>query len=284
MASTKDEPVWFITGCSSGFGRELGKAVIARGWNAVLTARNPASLDELIADVSGRAIALQLDVTQADQIEAAVNTALAHFGRIDVLVNNAGYGYNSTIEEAEEAEVRAVFETNFFGLFRLTQTVLPIMRQQREGHIINVGSLAGTFATASGAFYAATKHAVEAFTEALAAECATIGVGVTVVEPGAFLTDFVRRSLKSTPTKIPEYKEATEAQMAALRGIVKDRRFGDPARGAQAIIEAYLADKPPLRLPLGMDACPMIAAMLERRLAEMEVWREVANAAAAPSV
>lgn len=283
MALTTDAPVWLISGCSTGFGRELGKAVLARGWKAALTAREPSSLDGLMSGGRGEAIALRLDVTKPDQIEEAVAATIARFGRIDVLVNNAGYGYTSTIEEAVDAQVRAMFEVNFFGLLHLTQAVLPIMRRQGKGHIFNIGSIAGLFATASGAFYAASKHAVEAFTEALAAEGSQIGIGATVVEPGAFSTDFGSRSLKSTPTAIPEYELAAKANMAGLIGLVKDRRRGDPARGAEAIVQTYASGKPPLRLPLGMDACPMIEAMLDKRRAELEPWREIAEGAAFPA-
>lgn len=282
MTSNGAAPVWFITGCSSGFGRALGKAVLDRGWNAVLTARDPSSLEGLADGAQDRLAALRLDVDQGDQIAVAVRAAEARFGRIDVLVNNAGYGYNSTVEEADVAQVRALFETNFFGVFRLTQAVLPIMRRQGGGHIFNMGSLAGVFGAPSGGFYSATKHAIEGFTDALAGECAQIGVKVTVVEAGAFVTDFFGRSLKSTPTSIAAYQDAALKSLAPLRDLVKDRRYGDPARGAQAIIAAFLSDNPPLRLPLGMEACTLIEAVLKRRVADLDAWREVANSAATP--
>lgn len=284
MTSSDKNPVWMISGCSSGLGRALGKAVIDRGWNAVLTARDPASLDDLVAEAGDRAIAVQLDVTDGAQISAAVAKAKAHFGRIDALVNNAGYGYISVIELAKDAEIRAQFETNFFGLVRMTQAVLPVMREQRKGHIINIGSIAGVGSGASAGFYAASKHAVEAITEALADECVAFNIKATVVEPGTFTTDFVARSLKRTSTDIPEYVEAVRAFSAHPDELIKDRRPGDPARGAAAILDCFLLNEPPLRLPLGMDAYPRMKEALDRRISELSAWRHVADATAFPNV
>ena len=283
MTSMSDNPTWFITGCSSGFGRELGKAVIARGWNVVLTAREPATLDDLMAEAGDRAIALRLDVTDGDEIQAAIAEAKTRFGGIDVLVNNAGYCYASVIETATEADVRAMFETNFFGLVRLSQAVIPMMRTQRRGHIFNIGSIAGVLSGASSGFYSATKHAVEAFTEALADECAAFGIKVTVVEPGTFSTDFISRSLKQTPARIPEYQAAVGAFLARPDALLGHRRLGDPARGAAAILDCSLLEMPPLRLPLGMDACPRMEQAIHQRLTDLVAWRDVAASAAFPA-
>jgi len=285
MISTTDTssigaPVWFISGCSTGLGRAIGRAVIARGWNVVLTARDPTSLEDLRAEGGDRALALRLDVTSADQIISAVDRAEARFGRIDVLVNNGGYGYASVVELAQDAQVRALFETNVFGLIRLTQAVLPGMRQRRRGHVINIGSIAGVISGASSGFYSATKHAVEAVTEALAAEGAGLNIKATVVEPATFSTDFISRSLKSTPVTVPEYQESVRAFTHQADALVKDRRPGDPAKGAAAILDCTLLDHPPLRLPLGMDACPRLEEAIRHRLAELDAWRDVAAAAA----
>ncbi len=277
-----ESPVWMISGCSTGFGRELGRTVIARGDRVALTARDPSSLAGLVADSGGRAVAIRLDVTDGDQIAAAGAAAEARFGRIDVLVNNAGYGYASIVELAEEAEIRALFETNFFGVVRLTTAVLPGMRRRGRGHVFNMGSIAGVVSGASSGFYSASKHAVEAFTEALAAECVGFGVKATVIEPGTFATDFATRSLRGAPVTIADYLAPVAAFWAQSDALVPDRRPGDPARGAAAIVEWALRDGAPLRLPLGMDAVPRMARALTERLAELDRWRGVADAAAFP--
>jgi NAD(P)-dependent dehydrogenase (short-subunit alcohol dehydrogenase family) len=186
---SNDAPVWFITGCSTGFGHELAKLVLGRGWNAVVTARKVESLAELVEGAGERALPLKLDVDDAGQIEAAVSAALERFGRIDVLVNNAGYGYQASVEEGVEAEIRAQFDTNVFGLFALIRAVLPSMREHRSGHIVNITSVAGLLGFPSSGYYAASKHAVEGVSDALALEVGPLGIKVTCVEPGPFRTD-----------------------------------------------------------------------------------------------
>jgi len=205
MAS--DTPVWFISGCSTGFGRELAKLVLARGWRAVVTARDAGRVADLADGAEDRALAVSLDVTDQAQIDDAVAQAKAKFGRIDVLVNNAGYGYQASVEEGEESEIRAQFDANVFGLFALTRAVLPIMRAQKSGHVINITSVAGLVGFPGSGYYAASKHAVEGWSDALLAEVQPLGINVTCVEPGPFRTDWAGRSLKQTPVKIADYAE-----------------------------------------------------------------------------
>ena len=189
MASPSDNsPVWFITGCSTGFGHELASLVLARGGRAVVTARDKARLAPLIEGAGDRALALDLDVTDAAQIASAVAAAESKFGHIDVLVNNAGYGYQSSVEEGDEAEIRAQFDANVFGLFAMTRAVLPGMRARRKGHVLNVTSVAGFLGFPGSGYYAASKHAVEGFSDALAFEGEPLGIKVTCVAPGPFRT------------------------------------------------------------------------------------------------
>jgi len=187
--ATNATPIWFITGCSTGFGRAVAEQVLARGWRAVVTARQPDSIAPLAARYPDTALALALDVTQPPQIAAAVAAAEQRFGGIDVLPNNAGYGYQSSVEEGIEAEIRALFDANVFGLFALTRAVLPLMRRQRRGHVFNITSLASISGFAASGYYAASKHAVEGWADSLAVECNPLGIRVTCIEPGPFRTD-----------------------------------------------------------------------------------------------
>ncbi|MGI4815774.1 MAG: SDR family NAD(P)-dependent oxidoreductase, partial [Janthinobacterium lividum] len=191
--SASSSPVWFITGCSTGFGRELARLILARGWRAVVTARDKARVEDLIEGADERALALDLDVTDDRQIDAAVKAAEARFGRIDVLVNNAGYGYQSSVEEGDDAEIRAQFDANVFGLFAMTRAVLPGMRERRHGHVLNVTSVAGFVGFPASGYYSASKHAVEGWSDSLAAEGAPLGIKVTCVAPGPFRTDWSGR-------------------------------------------------------------------------------------------
>ena len=229
-------PVWFITGCSTGLGRELARRVIRRGWRVAVTARDAAQVEELASEGGERALALKLDVTKQTEIDAAVKEAVQKFGGISVLVNNAGYGYQSTVEEGEEAEIRAQFEANVFGLFALTRAVLPVMRAQKSGSIINITSVAGLIGFPGSGYYAASKHAVEGWSDSLRAEVQPLGIGVTCVEPGPFRTDWAGRSLKQTPSRIADYAETARARLAST----KERsgtQAGDPVRAGDAMIE-----------------------------------------------
>jgi NAD(P)-dependent dehydrogenase (short-subunit alcohol dehydrogenase family) len=268
-----DAPVWFITGCSTGFGRDLARAVLARGWRAVVTARDAARVADLAQEGGDRALALALDVTVADQIDAGVTAARERFGRVDVLVNNAGYGYQSTIEEGEEDEIRRQFDANVFGLFAMTRAVLPLMREAGRGHIVNVTSMAGLRGFPGSGYYAASKHAVEGFSDALAAEGAPIGITVTCVEPGPFRTDWAGRSLHQTPVAIEAYQSTAGKRLADTKGY-SGNQPGDPARAAEAIIAASEMEKPPRHLVLGAFAFDNATATLRERLAEIEAGRE----------
>ncbi len=212
-----ESPVWFITGCSTGFGRDLAAAILGRGWRAVVTARDADRVRDLVAGHEENALALSLDVTDARQIAAAVKAAEDRFGAIDVLVNNAGYGYQASVEEGEDAEIRAVFEANVFGLAAMTRAVLPGMRSRRRGHIVNISSVAGFIGFPGSGYYAATKHAVEGLSDALAKEVAPLGIKILCVEPGPFRTDFSGRSLRQTPSRIPDYAETVAARMRTMK-------------------------------------------------------------------
>jgi NAD(P)-dependent dehydrogenase (short-subunit alcohol dehydrogenase family) len=272
--TSDSSPVWFITGCSTGLGRALAEAVLARGWRAVVTARRQADVADVVHGAGSRALALDLDVTDAAAIKAAVAAAEARFGGIDVLVNNAGYGYQTSVEEADETEIRALFEANAFGLFALTRAVLPGMRARRRGHIISITSLAGFVGFAASGYYAATKHAVEGWSDSLAAEVGPLGIKVTCVAPGPFRTDWAGRSLHVTPSVIADYANTVAARQKAmaLRGKTQP---GDPARAAAAMIRITEIDNPPRHLVLGAVALDGVTSKLKQRLAEIEAWREV---------
>jgi len=281
MSST-DTPVWFITGCSTGFGRELARQVLHNGLCAVITARDPSSVADLAALAPDRALALGLDVTDAEQIRAAVQGADERFGRIDVLVNNAGYGYQSSVEEGDEAEIRAQFDANVFGLFAMTRAVLHGMRARRKGHIINVTSVAGLVGFPGSGYYAASKHAVEGFSDALAAEAGPLGIHVTCVEPGPFRTDWAGRSLRQTPCRIADYAETAGARMKTTSGN-SGRQPGDPARAAQAMIRITEAEAPPRHLVLGAFGVDAVTQRLLAALADIEAWQDVGRATDYPS-
>jgi NAD(P)-dependent dehydrogenase (short-subunit alcohol dehydrogenase family) len=270
--SSDTTPVWFITGCSTGFGHALAQAVLARGWRVAATARDRSRLDTLVAGAGDRALALDLDVTDAAQVRAAVAAAEARFGRIDVLVNNAGYGYQASIEEGDEAEIRAQFDANVFGLFALTRAVLPGMRARRRGHVLNVTSVAGFVGFAGSGYYAASKHAVEGFSDALAVEGAPLGIRVTCIEPGPFRTDWAGRSLRQTPNRIADYAGTAGARLAGTASGSGQQR-GDPARAARAMIEVTEADTPPRHLVLGAWGFDAVTGKLRERLAGIEDWR-----------
>ena len=280
MASS-ETPVWFITGCSTGFGRELARLILARGWRAVVTAREASRVEDLAQAVEDRALPLSLDVTRPDQIDAAVRAAVDRFGRVDVLVNNAGYGYQSSIEEGDEAEIRAQFDANVFGLFALTRAVLPLMRAQRSGHVVNVTSVAGMIGFAASGYYAASKHAVEGWSDSLAAEVAPLGIKVTCVEPGPFRTDWAGRSLKQTPSRIADYADTAGKRLDATRG-VSGVQPGDPVRAAEAMIAITQEAAPPRHLVLGAYGYNAVTERLRARLAEIESRREVSLAADYP--
>ena len=270
MAS--DTPVWFISGCSTGFGRELAKLVLARGWRAVVTARDADRVADLAEGTEDRALALSLDVTEQVQIDDAVTQAKAKFGRIDVLVNNAGYGYQASVEEGEEAEIRAQFDANVFGLFALTRTVLPIMRGQKSGNIINITSVAGQVGFPGSGYYAASKHAVEGWSDALLAEVKPLGIDVTCVEPGPFRTDWAGRSLKQTPVGIADYADTAGKRLDGTRE-VSGTQAGDPVRAGEAMIALTKDANPPRHLVLGAWGYDAVTKKLAERLKEIEAHK-----------
>jgi NAD(P)-dependent dehydrogenase (short-subunit alcohol dehydrogenase family) len=277
-----NNPVWFITGCSTGFGRELAKSVLGRGPHAVVTARDSRKVHDIATPHGDRALALSLDVTNRPQCEAAVKEAEARFGRIDVLVNNAGYGYLGAVEESEEQPVRAMFETNFFGLARLIHLILPGMRERRRGHIVNISSMGGLVGLSGVGYYNATKFAVEGLSEALAHEVAPLGVKVTIVEPGPFRTDWAGRSILKSPKSIPEYSTTAGATIERIQNY-SGQQPGDPVRAAEAIIKAVESPTPPLRLLLGRRALDTVREKLDALRRELDAWQEVTFGADFPN-
>ncbi len=269
-------PTWFITGTSSGLGRALAKAVLAAGHNAVVAARNPDTITDFTAVYPDTALPVALDVRNAQQAAEAVQQAQEKFGGIDVLVNNAGHGYRSALEEADPAEVAELFDTNFFGPIQLIKQVLPGMRERRAGTIINISSIAGRMSSPGSGYYSATKFALEGASYGLRKEVAPLGIRVIIVEPGAFRTDFAGRSLQQSATALDDY-----ASTAGLRRKENDHTHGtqpgDPARAAQALIILAEADEPPLRVLLGSDAVEVIRAELEQQRTEIDDWEELSR-------
>ena len=275
-------PVWFITGCSSGFGQELAKLVLARGWRAVVTARDKTRVADLALGAEDRTLALDLDITNAAQITAAVQAAQTRFGHIDVLVNNAGYGYQSAIEEGDEAEIRAQFDANVFGLFAMTRAVLPGMRVRRKGHVLNITSVAGIIGFPGSGYYAASKHAVEGWSDSLAEEGKPLGIKVTCIEPGPFRTEWAGRSLKQTPNLIADYASTAGMRMKGTAN-GSGTQAGDPVRAAKAMIHVTESENPPRHLVLGAWGVDAVVSRLKATLAEVEAWRDVGIAADYPS-
>ena len=275
------KPVWFITGCSTGFGRDLAKLILDRGWNAVITARNPEKVKDIAEGHEDNALMLELDVTRKDQVTDAVKQAISKFGKIDVLVNNAGYGYFTSIEEGEEEKIRAQFETNVFGLVHMTQAVLPGMRKQRSGCIVNFSSIGGLAAFAATGFYHATKFAVEGLSESLQKEVGPLGIKVLLVEPGPFRTDWAGRSTQNTPTKLDDYKETVGVRMATTAGY-SGTQAGDPVRGGEAIIQAVEHGVPHLRLLLGKMAYDMAGKKMNENLENFKAWESLSLGADFP--
>lgn len=274
-------PVWFITGCSTGFGRDLAKLVLDRGWRTVVTARDQARVADLVQGCENRALALDLDVTDPAQITAAVQAAEDRFGAIDVLVNNAGYGYQASVEEGVEAEIRAQFDANFFGLAAMIRAVLPGMRARRRGHILNITSVAGFVGFPGSGYYAASKHAVEGLSDSLGREVAPLGIRVTCIEPGPFRTDWAGRSLKQTPSRIADYAETAAARLKATAE-KSGKQEGDPVRAGEAMIRVVEDANPPRHLVLGAWGLDAVTGKLSDTLAEIEAWRDVGLAADYP--
>jgi NAD(P)-dependent dehydrogenase (short-subunit alcohol dehydrogenase family) len=267
------EKVWLITGCSTGFGRELARQVLKQGYFAVVTARKMDDIRDIVKDYDEKSLALELDVTKPDQIRDVVKKSRERFGRIDVLVNNAGIGYFGAIEESEDSEVRRMFEINFFGLAKMTQEVLPVMRAQRSGHIINIASIGGLVGFPTVGFYNATKFAVDGFSEALSKETAPLGIKITIVAPSGFRTDWAGRSAKNSSVVIDDYAPTAHANKNTIRGY-SGSQPGDPARAAEAIIKAVESPNPPLRLLLGKAALRGARAKLDLLKKDIDDWED----------
>ena len=274
-----EPPVWFITGCSTGFGLELARQAIERGFRTVVTARDPSKLQGYGA--TDNVLVLKLDVTQPDQVAAAIQATMARFGRIDVLVNNAGIGYFAAVEESEEAEVRKMFEVNVFGTGRMIWAVLPGMRQRRAGCIVNISSLAGLRGFPALGYYNASKFAVEGLSAALRQEVEPLGVRVMVVEPSGFRTDWAGRSANESKHQIDDYMATAGNVRIAVRAS-SGHQPGDPVRAAKAIIAAVVSGEPPHHLLLGNDAFEGAMARLDHLRQDFVAGEAVARAADFP--
>jgi len=272
--ATDNTPVWFITGCSTGFGRELAKHVLARGFRAVVTARDPEKVKDLAAGRGDQVLALKCDVDNPTQVTEAVKKAESTFGAIDVLVNNAGYGYLAAVEEGDDHAVRAMFETNYFGLVRTTQEVLPGMRKRKKGHIVNISSIGGLVAFPGSGHYNATKFAVEGMSEALSKEVEPLGIKVLIVEPGPFRTDWAGRSLQLAGKEISDYADTAGVRRRMISGY-SGSQPGDPSRAAEAIITAVESKTPPLRLLLGRMALDTARGKLDALKKDFDAWESV---------
>ncbi|WP_105381790.1 oxidoreductase [Neorhizobium alkalisoli] len=273
MSSTTNT-TWFITGASSGFGMAFARYAVERGYNVVATARTPAKLEALAAAASERVLVQKLDVTTVGDAEAAVEAATARFGRIDVLINNAGYGIVGAIEETSESELRAQMETNFFGAVAATKAVLPQMRAQKSGAIVNISSLGGQLSFGGFSAYSASKFALEGMTEALAQEVAPFGIKALIVEPGAFRTGFAADALKHMPV-MDAYRDIVGGTRDFAHGL-DGTQEGDPAKAARAIDLALRAERTPLRLQLGEDSIAAIRAHAQQLLQDLAAWETVA--------
>ncbi len=270
--------IWFITGISSGLGKALADAVIEKGDFVIGTFRKPEQVKSFNEKYGDRAMAVQLDVTNSDQINDAFTMIKNRFGRLDVLVNNAGYGFSGAMEEASDAEIRAVFDANFFGTLQVTNAALPILRQQKSGHIFQISSHGGIKAFPGFGVYNASKFALEGASEAMAIELGPLGIKTTIVEPGPFRTGFAGSAFKEAEKRITDY-DATAGMFRQKIKAVDGKQEGDPAKAAQAIIKVCESEHPPLRLILGKVAIGTISAKLESVKNDLEAWREVSEGA-----
>jgi NAD(P)-dependent dehydrogenase (short-subunit alcohol dehydrogenase family) len=266
--------VWFITGASSGFGRAFAEHAIERGYNVVVGARRTDKLQEIVNLAPERVLAVGLDVNDPEKVQGAAQATMKHFGTLDVLINNAGYGIVGAIEETSDQELRAQMETNFFGAIAMTRAFLPTLRSQRSGAIVNISSLGGQLSFAGFGAYSASKFALEGASEALAAEMKPFGVKVLIVEPGAFRTELAGPAMKHMP-EIDAYSETVGGTRKFARAMDATQQ-GDPRKAAKAIEQALEAAETPLRLQLGEDAVKAVRAHAETMLADMAKWERVA--------
>lgn len=273
--------VWLITGCSTGFGRALAIHTLELGYKVGVAARNTEDVKDIISKYPQTAIALKLDVTKEEEIASSTAQVLEQFGCIDVLVNNAGIGYFGAVEESEEAEVRRMFDINVFGLANMTKAVLPIMRKQRSGHIVNIASIGGLVAFPGVGFYNATKFAVDGLSESLSKEVAPLGIKVMIVAPSGFRTDWAGRSAKNSPVVIEDYATTAGANKATIRGY-SGNQPGDPVKAAKAIVTTVESENPPLRLLLGAGALKGARNKLKDLERDFNDWEETTIGADGP--
>ena len=265
---------WLITGCSTGLGRALAEEVLKAGHRAVITARDSDSIADLAEAYPETSLSLPLDVRFADQIHTTVDAANDRFGGVDVLVNNAGYGYRAAVEEGEFDEIKQMFETNYYGAVSMINAVLPSMRERSSGTIINISSIGAQQSLAGSGFYTATKAALESTTESLRQEVEPLGIRVGIVQPGGFRTDFAGRSLHQSAEAMDVYAD-TAGKRRKENDTVDGRQAGDPARAAQAIITLAETPQPPLRLVLGRDALNVAEIDLNQQLDDLMGWESV---------
>jgi NAD(P)-dependent dehydrogenase (short-subunit alcohol dehydrogenase family) len=267
---------WLITGCSTGLGRALAEAVLGNRDNAVVTARDSGNVEDFAKAYPDTALALGLDVTDPAMIADAVRQAESRFGGVDVLVNNAGYGYRAAVEEGDDADVHQLFATNFFGPVAMIKAVLPGMRQRRRGAIVNISSIGARICPPGSGYYAAAKAALEGMSGSLRKELEPLGIAVMAVEPGGFRTDFAGRSLTQSATVIDDYAE-TAGKRRREHDTTHGNQPGDPAKAAQALITAVGTDRPPALLLLGSDAVTAITGVLDAQRAEIDTWRHLST-------
>ena len=281
MSNDLSNQTWLITGSSTGFGKEIAREVLARGGNVVATARDPASVSDLATLAPDRVLATRLDVTKQSEIDDSIAAAIDRFGAIDVLVNNAGYGFVSGIEEGSDAEMRHQFDVNVFGLVAVTRAALPHMRAKGSGWVVNLSSTAGSRGSPGAGYYCASKWAVEALSEALSGELAEFGLKVLIVAPGPFRTEFAGRSISGPKDPIPAYTVA--AGMRAATDAMNETQAGDPVRAARIIVDTVTGGDAPMRLMLGGAAQQSATQSVRDRLADMERSAKVAAEADFPS-
>lgn len=268
-----DKRVWIITGCSSGFGRAIAEAALEEGHHVALTARKPESVQDIIEAFPEKAIALELDVTDSEQINQVVKKTAEHFGRIDVLVNNAGYGLLGALEETSLDQMRANFETNLFGPIAMIRAVMPFFRAQKSGHIFNMSAKAGFDNYPGFGVYGATKYALEGVSEAVAKEAASFGVKVTSIEPGPFRTNFAENNFQKGIRTISDY-DGTVRKFEKILNHINGKQKGDPEKAAALIVKVADSENPPARLPLGVYAVKGYKEKLQKMLDDLNVWEK----------
>lgn len=265
---------WLITGCSSGFGRALAQRVLEAGDNVVLTARNTETVTELAEAYPDTALSVPLDVRNEEQIDSAVDAARQHFGAVDVLVNNAGYGYRAAVEEGEPEAIHDLFDTNYFGAVNMINAVLPLMREQGNGMIINISSIAAQHSAPGSGYYAASKAALESTSEALRQEVAPLGIRIALVQPGPFRTDFFSRSLQQSDDPLDIYADTAGKRRKENDSSI-DSKPGDPKRAAEAIMQLAQLEDPPMRLVLGKAANKAAETDLNQQLDDLMDWEHL---------